>query len=125
MSDDDETRREGGATPGDARRDRALEEAEARLEELRTRIRAVDEELITLVGRRRDLVLEIAEAKEELGLPVLDPSQEARVVRRAAELARELGVDEELTRDVIWRIMASARDAQEERTRWGPPAPPE
>lgn len=125
MSDDDETRHHGGATPGDARRDRALEEAEARLEELRTRIRALDEELITLVGRRRDLVLEIAEAKEELGLPVLDPSQEARVVRRAAELARELGVDEELTRDVIWRIMASARDAQEGRARWGPPPVPE
>lgn len=125
MSDDDEIRYDGGATPGDERRDRTLEEAEARLEELRSRIRAVDEELITLVGRRRDLVLEIAEAKEELGLPVLDPSQEARVVRRAAELARELGVDEELTRDVIWRIMASARDAQEGRARWGPPAPPE
>ena len=39
----------------------------------------------------------------------------------AAELAREVGVDEELTRDVIWRIIASARDAQEGRTRWGPP----
>ena len=106
-------------------RDGAAESAEARLEELRTRIRAVDEELITLVGRRRDLVLEIAEAKEELGLPVLDPSQEARVVRRAAELARELGVDEELTRDVIWRIRASARDAPEGRARWGPPPAPE
>lgn len=99
------------------------DEAEGRLEELRARIREVDEELIGLVGRRRDLVLEIARAKAELGLPVMDPSQEARVVRRAAELARELGVDEELTRDVIWRIIASARDAQEGQTRWGPPLP--
>jgi chorismate mutase len=63
--------------------------------------------------------------KESLGIPVLDPSQEARVVRRAAELAREEGVDEELVRDVIWRIMASARDEQEGRTRWGPPLPPD
>jgi chorismate mutase len=52
---------------------------------------------------------------------VLDPQQEAKVVRRAAELAREHGVDEELTRDVIWRIIAAARDAQAGRTRWGPP----
>lgn len=91
------------------------------LEALRTEIRALDEELIRLVGRRRDLALEIGKRKAELGLPVLDPSQEARVVRRAAEVAREVGVDEELTRDVIWRIIASARDAQEGRTRWGPP----
>lgn len=98
---------------------------EERLDALRTRIREVDEELIRLVGHRRELVLEIGRAKEEIGLPVLDPPQEAKVVRRAAEMARRLGVDEELTRDVIWRIIASARDAQEGRTSWGPPLPEE
>lgn len=94
-----------------------------RLETLRVMIRAVDRELVSLIGRRKDLVIEIGAAKEALGLPVLDPTQEAKVVRRAAELARELDVDEELTRDVIWRIIASARDMQEGRTRWGPPLP--
>ena len=100
------------------------DDVETRLEELRERIRAVDRELVTLVGERRDLVLEIGEAKTVLGLPVLDPTQEAKVVRRAAEIARDLGVDEELTRDVIWRIMASAREVQEGRTHWGPPHRP-
>lgn len=96
-------------------------DAARRLEEMRQKIRAVDEELIGLVKRRYDLVLAIGRAKAELGMPVMDPSQEAVVVRRAAELAREHDVDEELIRDVIWRIIASARDAQEGRTRWGPP----
>ena len=95
----------------------------ARLETLRAHIVACDDELIRLVGRRRELVLEVGSVKEALGLPVLDPAQEARVVRRAAERARELGVDEELARDVIWRIIASARAAQEGRTTWGPPEP--
>lgn len=93
---------------------------EKKLEELRTQIEAVDRELVQLIGRRRDLVLEVGRAKESLGRPVLDPPQEARVVRRAAEIARELGIDEELTRDVIWRIIAAARDAQEGRSTWGP-----
>jgi chorismate mutase/prephenate dehydrogenase len=84
-----------------------------RLEALRRRILEVDEALVALVGERRALVLEIGRLKAEMGLPVLDPSREAAVVRRAAELARERGVDEELTRDVIWRIMASAREEQE------------
>jgi chorismate mutase/prephenate dehydrogenase len=84
-----------------------------RLEELRQRILEVDEDLVDLVGERKSLVLEIGRIKAELGLPVLDPAREAAVVRRAAELAREKGVDEELTRDVIWRIMASAREEQE------------
>ena len=85
------------------------------LEVLRSEIRTLDRELIALIGKRRTLVMAIGAAKQTLGLPVMDPPQEAKVVRRAAELARELGVDEELTRDVIWRIIASARDEQEGR----------
>ena len=112
----------GSSTAGEADGDTTGEaRGDARLAELRARIRAVDEELVAIVKRRRDLALEIGRLKAELGLPVLDPSQEALVVRRAAETARAMHVDEELTRDVIWRIIASARDAQEGRARWGPP----
>jgi chorismate mutase-like protein len=84
-----------------------------RLEKLRNRILEVDEALVDLVGERRALVEEIGRIKADLGLPVLDPAREASVVRRAAAMARAKGLDEELVRDVIWRIMASARADQE------------
>ena len=89
--------------------------AQKRLDELRDRIIAVDDEMIKLIGERRDLALEIGRIKESLGLPILDPAREARVVRRVAERSRALGVDEELTRDVIWRIISSARQTQGEQ----------
>jgi chorismate mutase len=111
-----------GGSPPPAPADR--ESSEARLSELRKRIVELDDELIRLVGLRKELVMEVGQVKALLGLPVLDPPQEARVVRRAAERARELSVDEELVRDVIWRIIASARQAQENRTTWGPPDTP-
>jgi chorismate mutase/prephenate dehydrogenase len=114
---------EGAGRPGpdapDA--DAPPADGERSLDELRERILAVDEALIALVGERRDLVLRVGRLKATLGRPVLDPAREAEVVRRAAELARARGVDEELVRDIVWRIIASARDAQEGRTRWGPP----
>jgi len=91
------------------------------LDRLRGRIHALDRELVSLVDERRSLVLQVGRLKGKLGLPVLDPPQEAKVVRRVAEIARELGTDEELVRDVIWRIIASARAEQEGRTDWGPP----
>ena len=91
-----------------------------KLSELREAIEALDAELVRLIGERRALVLEIGRVKGELGLPVLDPTREAAVVRRAAALARDAGGDEEMVRDVIWRIIASARDEQEGRSRWGP-----
>lgn len=90
------------------------------LARIRDRILELDRTLVELVGERRALVLEVGRIKGALGLPVLDPGREARVVRRAAQLARDQGVDEEMVRDVIWRIIASARDAQEDRSRWGP-----
>lgn len=85
------------------------------LETLRQRISELDDRLILLIGERKSLVLEIGRVKEAMGLPVLDPRREAEVVRRAAARARELGVDEEMTRDVVWRIMAAARAEQEGR----------
>ena len=98
---------------------------EDQLDRLRERIIELDDELIRLIGERRDVVLEIGRMKRDLGLPVMDPAREARVVRRVAERSRELGVDEELTRDVIWRIISSARDTQSERAGFGRrPAPP-
>jgi len=95
-----------------------------RLEELRSKIERLDRELVTLIGRRRDLAIEVGKRKQALGVPIMDPQQEAKVVRRAAEIARELDVDEELTRDVIWRIIAAARAVQEGNTSWGPPSDP-
>ena len=97
----------------------------ARLEELRSELLDLDEKLIRLLGTRLERVLEVGRIKAALGRPVLDPGREARVIRRAAEQARELGVDEELVRDVIWRIMAAAREVQTGRTHWGPPGTPE
>jgi chorismate mutase len=84
------------------------------LEELRERIVELDEDLVDLIGERKSLVQEIGQIKTGLGLPVLDPAREAAVVRRAAALAREKDIDEELVRDVIWRIMAAAREEQED-----------
>ena len=99
--------------------------SQERLNRLRDKIEALDAELVRLMEERRALVIEVGGIKEKLGLPVMDPTREAAVVRRAATLAREQGGNEELVRDVIWRIIASARDDQKGRGRWGPAANPE
>lgn len=96
---------------------------EERLVRLREVMSEVTDRLIELMGERRNLAIEIGRVKKELGLPVLDPAREARMVRQAAVRARELGVDPEMARDIIWRIIASAREAQGGR-RPGWPDPP-
>ncbi len=83
------------------------------LDELRRQILACDQELIRVLGRRQALVQDIGRLKAKLGLPVTDPQREATVVRRAARLARDAGLDEELVREVIWKVMAFARARQD------------
>ncbi|MCY3547802.1 MAG: chorismate mutase [Gemmatimonadetes bacterium] len=79
---------------------------------LRDAILQCDRQLIEVLARRRDLVTRIGNLKKRTGLPVTDPQREAAVVRRAAALARKSGVDEELVRDLIWKVIASARTRQ-------------
>ena len=99
---------------------------EERLARMRIGMSELTDRLIELMGERRSLAIEIGRIKEELGLPVLDPAREARVVRQAAERARELGVDPEMARDILWRIIASAREAQGgRRPGWPDPQPSE
>ena len=82
------------------------------LERLREEILDCDHELIRTLARRRELVWEVGALKDRHGLQVTDPKREAVVARRAATLARSAGVDEELVRNLIWQIMASARKQQ-------------
>lgn len=85
----------------------------ARLEQLRTDIATLDDDLIGLLARRLAIVAEIGGIKQRLGLPVLDPAREAEVVRRAAHRARERGVDPELVRAVLWRVIDHSRQLQD------------
>lgn len=85
------------------------------LARLRDEILQCDRNLVAVMARRRALVHRIGAAKRRMGLPVTDPAREATVARRAAEMAREAGLDEELVRDLVWKLMAAARAEQQEQ----------
>jgi chorismate mutase len=81
----------------------------------RQEIEAIDREIVALIDRRWRLGQALADAKRRAGQPLLDPAQEARVVRRAAELARSHTLPEEDVRDIFWRLIALTRRGQEEQ----------
>jgi chorismate mutase len=47
-------------------------------------------------------------------LPTLDPAREAEVIRRAAALAREVGLNDEKVRDIFWHVIGLSRSVQAE-----------
>ncbi|MDP2956415.1 MAG: chorismate mutase [Longimicrobiales bacterium] len=90
------------------------EDLGAELESLRRQVDEVDRSLVEAFALRVRIALRIGEVKEALGQPVLDPGREAAVVRRAAERAREAGLDEEAVREVFWRLVGLSRRTQRE-----------
>jgi len=85
------------------------------LRRCRDEIAKLDKDLIALLRRRVDLALRTGTLKREIGLPILDPSREATVIREAVESARVQGLAEETVREIFWRILALSRTAQEEK----------
>jgi chorismate mutase len=85
-----------------------------RLEALRAAVERADAALIAAIAERMKAAREIGEVKQRLGLPLLDPPREAEVVRRAAQLARQTGVDPELVRALLWKVIDHARGVQAE-----------
>ncbi len=108
-SDDPQDR--AGEPPGGPR-EASSGQARAELEALRLQIQELDESLVRLIRERDSLVERVGQLKRQLGLPILDPPREAAVVRKVVEVARREGVDEELVRDLMWRLMAASREIQ-------------
>jgi chorismate mutase len=82
------------------------------LERLRGEIERIDRQLIALIAERIAIAQDVGRAKRASGLPTLDPAREALLIRRAAGMAREAGVEQEGVRAIFWHLIAMSRKAQ-------------
>ncbi|HVX41843.1 MAG TPA: chorismate mutase [Gemmatimonadaceae bacterium] len=79
----------------------------------REEIERIDSEIVSLLARRMVLGKRTGELKRLAGMPILDPTREAAVIRRVANVAREAGLPPEPVREVFWQIVGMSRRAQE------------
>ena len=88
-------------------------EALAELARCRDEIEQIDRQIIVLLSRRLTLGRRTGELKRLAGLPILDPSREAAVIRRVTGEARDAGLPPEPVREMFWQIVGMSRRAQE------------
>ncbi|HEX2077752.1 MAG TPA: chorismate mutase [Longimicrobium sp.] len=84
----------------------------AELARLRGEIERIDRQIVALIAERVALAREVGPVKHALGMPTLDPPREAAVVRRAGQLARDAGLDDEGVRYLFWHLVGLCRRAQ-------------
>ena len=88
-------------------------EALTELARCRDEIERIDRQIVDLLGARLTLGKKTGELKRAAGLPILDPTREAAVIRRAAAAARAIGVPPEPVREVFWQIVGMSRRVQQ------------
>ncbi|MDP9033767.1 MAG: prephenate dehydrogenase/arogenate dehydrogenase family protein [Myxococcota bacterium] len=82
------------------------------LKQTREHIDALDRDILRLLGQRAQLSQRAAQAKAELGAPVLDGTREAEVMAARRAWADEFKLDHDAVADVFHAIMTMSRRAQ-------------
>jgi chorismate mutase len=84
------------------------------LEDLRADVERVDQEIIRLIDERVRLAEEIFEAKKALGVGIEDKNQEKMVMKRALDMATELGLDAGATKEIFATLIRMSLEKQHE-----------
>lgn len=84
------------------------------IEELRSRIDVIDDQLVRLLNVRVACAVEVGRLKHEAGMPVYQPEREAQVLAKVRESARELAgpLTAEAVVRIFERIIDEARRAE-------------
>jgi chorismate mutase len=84
------------------------------IEELRSRIDMIDEQLVRLLNVRVACAVEVGRLKHEVGLPVYQPDREAQVLTRVRTSATELAgpLEAEAVVRIFERVIDEARRAE-------------
>ena len=83
------------------------------LEQLRKRIRKIDEDILRLIAARLETATAIGQQKKSEGIPLRDWDVERQVLDRAARQAEAFGVAPTVARHVMQTLIAASRDEQE------------
>jgi len=86
------------------------------IEELRTRIDVIDEQLVRLLNVRVACAVEVGRLKHEAGLPIYQPEREAQVLSRVRASATALAgpLTAEAVVRIFERVIDEARRAERE-----------
>jgi prephenate dehydrogenase len=90
-----------------------LQERSPELREVRELIDDVDREMLALLHRRLELAQRAAQAKVELGAPILDPVREKSLLADRRTWAKELGLQESMAEEFFAALLRVSRRAQE------------
>ncbi|MBT8087959.1 MAG: prephenate dehydrogenase/arogenate dehydrogenase family protein [Gammaproteobacteria bacterium] len=83
------------------------------LDELRSKLSAVDRRLVDLISDRQEIVAEIGRCKQDSGTGTRDYAREKNVLDMGREQASERGVDPDLVENILRQLIRTSLESQE------------
>ena len=89
-------------------------EAKDLLKESRNRIDEIDNELFNLICQRTSFAVDIALAKEYLGMPIYDKTREDAIYAKIEKLSEENDIDVEIIDQIVNMLTILSKNEQKE-----------
>ena len=90
------------------------EDAENLLKESRNRIDEIDNDLFNLICQRTSFAVDIALAKEYLGMPIYDKGREDAIHAKIKKLSDENGIDRDIIDQIVNMLTILSKNEQKE-----------
>ena len=84
------------------------------LEEIRSKIVNLDNEILSIICQRTSLAKEVLDAKRKEGSPINDAEQEKIVINNITDAATEIGLDSESVKNIFEILIRMNVDRQHE-----------
>ena len=82
------------------------------LKELRTNLDSVDKQILELLLKRKEIVLQVVEYKKQEKLPLKQPEREKQLFEERKAIAKGLGLDENFVESLFRLIVEDSLNTQ-------------
>jgi chorismate mutase len=89
------------------------------IQRMRKEIADVDREIVEAVARRMDLSAQMGDLKARKGIPIEAKDVEAAVLERVTKMGLELGLEEELLKELFDLLIAHSKREQRRHRGFG------
>ena len=86
-----------------------------KLQQCRNDIDEIDQQLVNLLAKRREVTCRVGELKSQVGMPIFAPDRENQLLAKLAKQAQAVGLSVPLVEDVFRRIMRDSYSSQDEQ----------
>ena len=83
------------------------------MEKIRRKLDQIDEQILILLQQRKELVLKIANVKQDSNLSLKQPEREKVVLEKVSQLSKKLNLDQTFTQELFKSIIRNSLEEQQ------------